>query len=477
MPYIIPNNLLSPSDKVIKPYNCSMIAVDGPQIKGKLNLEGLEIPYVSQYTSQMILNESSSDQPVLYGFLGQSVTFLMIKASYLPADPNWAVEANNYIEYYFSDNPTKKRYMGELLILTGNSVKRIPQIYLSNPSTSQKVYLEIFMANQAQDSLSSEYFGSLEEQNIVSGLYYNNIISDNITYSNPTTNGSTSLHILDEDDNVVLVIPYENINTITRIDEGDGTFTLLIGTESEEKIRLKFLSEFNMKQAHSRISWVLEDTINRYLTKSLPTIDADPPVITWTLSGSTTGQTIIPWTTGQTISADDIKEIYMSGVTDARDGAISILDTNLLIYSYGSIVPLSAITSEGFYTLYFTVSDIAGNENMQIKYGTTDITPPDIFFYPFASGDTFSMSISGNTANGLSATTWDINTFTVDYVTDNVDSGLTNADIDISYVSITPISGQTGVIDTSGWTYYVMYELTDYAGNTSDYTKVMTTLS
>ena len=56
MPYIISNNLLTPADKVIKPYNCAFIAVDGPQIKGKLNMEGLEIPYDSQYTSQMVLS-------------------------------------------------------------------------------------------------------------------------------------------------------------------------------------------------------------------------------------------------------------------------------------------------------------------------------------------------------------------------------------------------------------------------------------
>jgi len=78
MPYIIPNNLLTPASKVIKPYNCAFIAVDGPQIKGKVNMEGLEIPYDSQYTSQMTLNEEDSDIPIHYGFLGNEVTFVMI---------------------------------------------------------------------------------------------------------------------------------------------------------------------------------------------------------------------------------------------------------------------------------------------------------------------------------------------------------------------------------------------------------------
>jgi hypothetical protein len=153
MPYIIPNNLIDSKEKVIKPYNCSIIAVDGPQIKGKLNMEGLEIPYESQYTSQMVLNESSMDQPVLYGFLGSEVTFLMIKADYKPSDPNREVESEHYIEYYFEDD-RKIRTMGKIMILSGNSVKRIPQIYLSNPNPNSKVYLEIFMANQSQNGVS-----------------------------------------------------------------------------------------------------------------------------------------------------------------------------------------------------------------------------------------------------------------------------------------------------------------------------------
>jgi len=470
MPYIIPNNLLTPTEKVIKFYQCAMISVEGPQIKGKINMEGLEIPYDSQYTSMMTLNASASNQPVLYGFLGNNVTFLMIKATYIPRDPNWAVESTQYIEYYFSDNPNQKRYMGKLLILTGNSEKRIPQIYLTNPSTTQKVYLEIFMANQTQDDISGT--GALEEINLITGLYYNNLMSDSMSFLSPISIGSTELHITDNDENVVLAIPYENINTITRITD-DDTHTLLIGTDSEEKIRLEFLSDFNMKQSHSRLSWVLENTRNRYLTRTLPTIDADPPVITWTTSGSTTGYTILPWD-GTGYTTDAIIEIFLSGVTDARDGIISILDSELLIYNSGSIIPLTGITTEGFYSLYFTVSDIAGNENTQIKYAVTDDEAPGIRFYSYASGSTYTMSISGDTVSGTYINAGDIRTFTIDYVYDNVDSGLTVSDVD---VTIWYQSSATTTATISGVTYIVSYELTDTAGNTFDTDKYMTTRS
>lgn len=460
MPYIIPNNLLTPSEKVIKPYNCSFIAVDGPQIKSKLNMEGLEIPYISQYTSTLVLNEESSDQPVLYGFLGNNITFLMIKATYVPKDPNWAVEADEYIEYYFADNPSQKRYMSKLLVLTGNSAKRIPQIYLTNPSTKNKVYLEVFMANLDQDSLDSTS-GTIDNIDYINGLYFNNIISDRVL------SGSTSLYITDEDDNTILIIPYENINTIQRLSDG---LTLLIGTDSEEKIKLEFLSAFNMKQAHSRINWVLEDTTNRYLTKTYPNIDADPPTITWTTLGSQTGYTSI--TTGNTTYLIDT---FISGVTDTRDGNISIYDTNVVIYNEGSLVPLSGITTEGQYQLLFTVADIAGNSNTQTKYAMYDVTSPIIKFRNVASGSTFSMSISGNTSSGTYITSGDTLTYTVASVTDNVYSGLTLADVNIV------LSGDTCYpctsITTSGESYTVIYSLSDYLGNTSTYQKTINTLS
>ena len=78
MPYIQPNILLTPTEKLIKPYECSFIVIEGPNLKGKLNLEGLEIKYDSFYLSQLTLNESAKDQPLVYGFLGSDITFLMI---------------------------------------------------------------------------------------------------------------------------------------------------------------------------------------------------------------------------------------------------------------------------------------------------------------------------------------------------------------------------------------------------------------
>jgi len=465
MPYIIPNNLLTPADKVIKPYNCAFIAVDGPQIKGKVNMEGLEIPYDNQYTSQMILNESDTGIPIHYGFLGTNITFLMIRAMYQPNDPNFEIEADQYIEYYFADDVNTTRYIGKLMILTGNSLNRIPQIYLSNPNSGQKVNLEIFMANQSQVNT-----GTTTGSNIYNGLYYNNVVSDDVNYS-PTLNGSSALYITDIAGDTQIVIPYININTITTTD--DGSNALIIGTDSEQ-IQLKFLSDFNMRQAHSRISWVLEDRTIRKLTSTAPPIDTIAPYITWT-DIVETGTTYTSLPTGVTLTNDYLKEYYISGITDSRDGDMNVLDAELVVYEENNIVPMSGITSQGQYTLYFTVTDIATNAQTYTMYAMYDYTAPTITFNTVATGSTFDMSISSATTTGTYITTGDTLTYTVDSVSDNVYSGLTLLDVGIV------ISGDTcnpcTSITTTGETYSVIYSLSDYVGNTSTYIKTMNTIT
>jgi hypothetical protein len=362
MPYIQPNILLTPTEKLIKPYECAFIVIEGPNMKGKLSLEGLEIKYDSFYLSQLTLNENSKDQPLMYGFLGESVTYLMIRAKYMPLDPNWALETDQYIQYYFKDDPGQVRSMSQLLVLTGNSTNRIPQIFFNNPSTKYKVYLEVLMANLPQPDLKNlqQYTNSSS----FSGLYYNSIISDVVNYISPTSTGSTELQIIDINSNPVLIIPYVNIRTVLKV----NATTLIIGLDTEEKVKLEFLSEFNCDQANSRINWVLELTRRRYLTKTDPPIDTTSPVITWNdvLSGTTTGITsgtttiyLIP--SGQTYSETNIKEIFLSGITDNRDGEISIYDAIVEMHELNDIVPTTGITNIGTYEIYISVRDIANN--------------------------------------------------------------------------------------------------------------------
>lgn len=371
--YIQPNMLLTPTEKLIKPYECSFIVIEGPNMKGKLSLEGLEIKYDSFYLSQLVLNASAKDQPALYGFLGENVTFIMVRAKYIPTDPNWAIETDQYVQYYFKDDPTQIRTMGQLMVFTGNSTNRIPQIYFNNPSNTFRVYLEILMANLPQSDLTNT--NQYTQNSSFSGLYYNSITSDIVNYIIPTSTGSTELIVLDINNDPLIVIPYNNIRTVTKI----NSTTLLIGLDTEEKIKLEFLSAFNCDQANSRINWILENQRYRILTKTLPVVDTTAPVFAWNdvLTGTTTGITsgstmvyLLPsgTTTGITYTTTMLKEIFISGITDNMDGIKSIYDADIQIYALNDLVPITSISAVGIYNVLFITRDIAGNTNTQQKY-------------------------------------------------------------------------------------------------------------
>lgn len=152
MTKIVPNDLLNPTEKTIKNWNCSFIAVEGPNILDKVSLEDLEIPYESQYRSRIILKANETNQPLIYGFIGKAVTFLMVKVTYdSENDPYYQYEQEKYnIQYYFENDPIL-RPLGRLLIMTGSVENRIPQIYLNNP-LGYDVVLDVLHA-----TLDTEY--------------------------------------------------------------------------------------------------------------------------------------------------------------------------------------------------------------------------------------------------------------------------------------------------------------------------------
>jgi len=151
MTKIVPNDLLKPTEKTIKNWNCSFIAVEGPNIADKLSLEDLEIPYESQYRSRIVLKAGETDQPLIYGFIGKAVTFLMVKVTYDSInDPYYRYEQEKYnITYYFEGDPVL-RPLGRLLIMTGSVDEKIPQIYLNNP-LDYDVFLDVLHATVDTD--------------------------------------------------------------------------------------------------------------------------------------------------------------------------------------------------------------------------------------------------------------------------------------------------------------------------------------
>ena len=473
--YVQPNKMLPPTTRVIKPYQCSMIAVEGPNIIGKLNLSGVEIPYESQYTTRISLNPGAQDQPLLYGFLGNNVTYLLLKVTYDETDPRCMIEEEQYIEYYLEDNPTTVRYINKLLLLTGNSQKRIPQIYLNNPS-QLRVDVHALVANLGQSDIELE---DIQDETIsITNLYHNSIVSDTIWNCTTLVSGSTQFQIYDFEGNIVLYLDYEEVEVI---DRDSSKNQLIIATKSDTYIYLTFLSQFEMYQGHSRMEWVMEDHLNRYLTKEHPPIDTVPPVMTMntgvypiTPSGNTY---VYPFsrdivTSGFTIYPDDILNYFIYEINDNRDGAIAVEDAEITVRKLGEVQPLTGITEIGEYDVVITVADIAKNTTMANYIIIVDDVPPVINWKAAASGNTFSMVIPDDSqvaAEGI--TRDDVIRKTIESVVDEVDGTIPNSDVNI-YVDT--VSGQTGFTSvTTPGQYDLEFTVSDMSGNYAFYNKTM----
>lgn len=452
---IKPNELLKPVKKVIKPYECSLIAAEGPRLVGRWHLEGLQIPFDSQFTSTILLESNAIDKPIMYGHLGTDITFLAIRAVYgsqQQVSSSATLIPDKYIEYYYEDEPLTVRTFTDIIILTGNDLHRIPQIYVNNP-TDYTAQLHIMAANLDTNIISTKL---LPTQNIFTGLYYSSILSDVVNFT-PTTTGSTQLEIYNDSGNLILSLEYASIDVV----ENDGD-KLIIRTDNDENIELQFLSEFHAKQAHSRISWVTEDYINRYLTSESPGIDSNDPVINFYANP-------IDTYTGATVSVVQLQEAFINTIIDARDGEISKYDTEVTIRKIGSIRNFEEINEQGAYEVSFSISDIAGNEVTQVR---------NVYMYRSAPNIVFNNTSISNTMY-INDTNYykleydqniidedDIRSYYIDCVEDYVDTIPRSA----VTVSIVQLSGSSSGLTDSGITLVGDYEVTFTVSNGAGYT-------
>lgn len=469
--YIQPNKLLPPSSRIIRAYQSNFLATEGPNILSKLDLGNVQIPFESQSTVRMVLNPQSSNQPIMYGGLGNDITFLLLKITYDETDSKCQTEEEQYISYWLEGEPNIIRYAHKLMLLTGNSSKRIPQIYLNNPS-DYTVYVDILMANLEQsDTTSSDVTNQVID---VIGLYYNNVLSDTYWNTSESISGSTTFRITDITDTVQVEFSYDDIITYSL----DTTNYDIIITTTGKTITLDFLNEFEMNQANSRMLWVMSNPTTRYLTSTSPSVDITPPVFTMqsgatptTVSGSTY---IFPVTRDGnndiSITPSDVLNYFISGITDNRDGVMSVSDATVELYNSGQVSQISSITSVGEYDVVIYISDNATNKVLGNYSILVDDVAPEIFFITSKfTGTTFNMSIPEDTkveADGI--TKDDIIRETVNYVTDSVDGTIPNSSI------VVTISGDTGITSVyDAGQYNVNYAVTDTSNNTATYDRTM----
>ena len=371
------SSLFGPSSQYIKTNSGDFIATEGSNIRERLMLSDLRIPYKQILKSRVILKKGANNHLLNHLGLGDNVTFLTIKAVY---DAKSVIETDNYIVYNYYDYPVKNFTFAQLLVLTGNSTNRVTQLYLSNPNINYPVYLDIMVA-VIDDNYS--FFNDDVNQNSTSftGLEYTDIKSFVVGESIAIYDKNTPSRAL-----IYLGLPY--INSITL----NGTF-LIIDDESYGTIFLNFLTEYDANQANSLINYVLENPNVDIDTITLP--DTIPPTIYWNSTAGATGSYIVDYTgatagvpydtenngltfstsislstygTSSVIYKDRLRNLLINHIDDNSmvgswsDGSMSMMDSEMIISGTAGVV--NSISLVGTYSLTFNFEDIANN-NLQ----------------------------------------------------------------------------------------------------------------
>jgi hypothetical protein len=374
-------SLFGSSDKYIKFLNGDLVAIEGTNTVDRQILNTLRIPYAQLLRGRVVLKAGQVDYLLNHLGLGDNATFLSIAATY---DPKSKIEEDNYVQYNFSDDLTKNHYFAQLMILTGNSTHRVPQLYLTNPNANYNVTLDVMVA----------------------------VIDDVYTYFNDTINQSgmsfTGLELMDIHSYVVgesIVINdktpkplvYFRIVNISSIEKSG--LILTIDDTSKGTIFLKFKTETDATQAFSLLNYVLENpVVDIDSVVSDNTFDTEAPVIYFLsqvggggdyiydyngVTGSSPDTTIgntfstsVSLTTfgvGGVLDKSNLLDLLVSSVSDNRDGLISVTGSNLILAGTSGTT-YSSVTAAGTYSLGFNISDIAENTTSGIVLNLTITT-------------------------------------------------------------------------------------------------------
>jgi len=367
------NSLFGKSSQYIKINGGDFIAVEGSNTVEKLITSDIRMPYKQLLKGRVILKAGQVNYLLNHLGVGDNATFLSIKATY---DSKSVIEEDNYITYSYYDYPVQNLNFAQLLVLTGNSSNRIPQLYLNNPNTKYPVILDV-MVGVIDDSYSFFTDDINQSGTSFTGLEYTDIKSFIVGES-----------IVVYDKNIpAKALVYLNLGYINSIIL-NGTF-LVIDDESYGSVFLQFLTEYDAIQAHSLLNYVLENP-NIDIDNINPINDDISPVIYFNSTAGVGGEYIsfngatagVPYNTGLgytfsttislstygtagVIDKDSIKTLLIDYIDDNRDGLISIMDSNIILSNSTGIV--NTITSLGTYSLNFDFSDLASNNLEGVK--------------------------------------------------------------------------------------------------------------
>lgn len=361
------NSLFGKTSQYIKINGGDFIAVEGSNTVEKLITSDVRMPYKQLLKGRVILKAGQVNYLLNHLGVGDNATFLSIKATY---DQKSVIEEDNYITYSYYDYPIQSLTFAQLLVLTGNSTNRIPQLYLNNPNTKYPVILDV-MVGVIDDSYSFFTDDINQSGTSFTGLEYTDIKSFVV---------GESIVVYDKNDPVRALV-YLNLSYINSIIL-NGNF-LIIDDQSYGSIFLQFLTEYDAIQAHSLINYVLEHP-DVDIDNITPLNDDISPVIYFnstaglggeyidfngatagvpydTTSGFTFSTTISLSTYGTAgiIDKSTLKDLLIDHIDDNRDGVIELMDSNIILNDLTNEV--NSITLTGTYSVKFNITDLAHN--------------------------------------------------------------------------------------------------------------------
>jgi hypothetical protein len=163
------DSLFDTNFKYIKVGNGQLMAVDGANIAEKMLLADLRIPYDEITKTKFLVKSSNTITLDSCNLLGKA-TFLAIRVNY---DKKSVIEEDNYLKWYFDNGQEADEiiynYIGKLMVLSGNSIKRINTIKINNPNMKYDVSLEVMIASMKTSVVITEgtsvYVGNSEPNN------------------------------------------------------------------------------------------------------------------------------------------------------------------------------------------------------------------------------------------------------------------------------------------------------------------------
>jgi hypothetical protein len=365
------------ANNFIKFLNSDIVAVEGPNTIERMIAGDIRIPYAQVLKGRIILKAGQTGYLMNNLGLGDNATFVAIIARY---DAKSVNEEDNYLEYYYMDDLSTLRYMDQLMILTGNSAKRIPQLYFNNPNSTYKVTLDIMIA-----VIDDEYtfFTDTTNQSGTSffGLQCNANVSNIETF---ITDESIIIYSNTSPRNPLIYLVLQDISSLHRT----GSI-IVVDENTSGRLYLEFISDADAMQAFSLLNYVSnnEGVIIQDLN---PIIDIYTPVSYFyqylgnvpsasyiEFNGATaaaydtsygfTFSTVIDFSSYGTVvdsiltlTKTDLNALIIATTSDNRDGTLILTDTNTILKDYASAV-VDTIILAGTYSMSFNVSDIAGN--------------------------------------------------------------------------------------------------------------------